>query len=528
MRYMKKILLIIIITGLFTPNIILSQGIERKENNLSNFEIESRYLYYNTSDGVMIYKQGCCKGYTLIGVQNGLYFSRAKLVNMKGKIVNRWFNIFPFPVKMLPDGEILVGRNTESITHNEGDIKELSQLDWNGTVIWTFSDMFEYGNDKSARQHHDFQREDNPVGYYAPGQDFVSQGKTLILGHVDVNNTEISNKTIQDDVIYEVDWEGNPTGFIWYANEHFDEFGFSDEAKESIYKHPGLARPNVYWWKTASLQGFLENDWLHINSVSRLGKNKWYDEDPINYSIFNSENLIIDSRHANFIVIIDYETGNILWRVGPDFSNDTIEGQKIGQIIGPHNAHIIPDGLPGAGNILVFDNGGAAGYGNIPGQPNKFRNYSRVIEFNPITKEIVWEYQNKKTNKIDLAFIFNWKIKHWGEDHHFFSPYVSSAQRLLNGNTLITEGFSRRVFEVTPEKEIVWDYYKYLDSGIFYRAYRVPHEWVSKNIAGYSLWKNINKNSNFLLNQNSHSSISQESLVNSKLQSIPNESPLNN
>ena len=110
MRYMKKILLIIIITGLFTPNIILSQGIEKKENNLSNFEIESRYLYYNTSDGVMIYKQGCCKGYTLIGVQNGLYFSRAKLVNMKGKIVNRWFNIFPFPVKMLTDGEILVGQ----------------------------------------------------------------------------------------------------------------------------------------------------------------------------------------------------------------------------------------------------------------------------------------------------------------------------------------------------------------------------------------------------------------------------------
>ncbi len=228
---------------------------------------------------------------------------------------------------------------------------------------------------------------------------------------------------------------------------------------------------------------------MHINSASWLGKNKWYDEDPLNYSIFNPKNLIIDSRHANFIAIIDYETGNIVWRVGPDYSNDTIEGQKIGQIIGQHNAHMIPEGLPGAGNILVFDNGGAAGYGSVPGQPNKYRNYSRVIEFDPVTLDIVWEYQNKKSENVDLDFIYHWKFIHWGEDHHFFSPYISSAQRLPNGNTQITEGYSRRVFEVTAEKEIVWDYYKYLDSGIYYRAYRVPLEWITNKVT-----KDINNN----------------------------------
>lgn len=497
---MKKILLTIILIGLLIPNTIFSQGAERKDNILSNFEIESSCEYYNTS-AVRIYKEGCYKGYTLIGNLYDPSSSSAELVNMEGKTVNWWHNVFPFPVKMLPDGEVLVGRNTESSTHNEGDIKEVSQVDWNGTVVWSFSDMFEYGNNKSARQHHDFQRESNPVGYYAPGQDFAPHGNTLILGHTNVNNTKISNKTLQDDVIYEVDWEGNPTGFIWYANEHFDEFGFSGEAKVSIYTHPGLVLPDVYWWKTARLEGFLENDWLHINTVSRLGKNKWYDEDPIHYSYFNPENLIIDSRHANFIAIIDYETGNIVWRVGPDYSNDAVEGQKIGQIIGPHNAHMVPDGLPGAGNILVFDNGGAAGYGNVPGQPDKYRNYSRVIEFNPVTKEIIWEYQNKKSEKVDLTFYIHWKWIRYGENHHFFSPYVSSAQRLPNGNTLITEGYSQRVFEVNPENEILWDYYKFLSFGIFYRAYRVPPDWVPNNSARYELWENNNQNVNIESNQ---------------------------
>ena len=68
-----------------------------------------------------------------------------------------------------------------------------------------------------------------------------------------------------------------------------------------------------------------------------------------------------------------------------------------GKIIGPHNAHMIPATLPGAGNILVFDNGGIAGYGSLREDclgtfPNALSDYSRVLEFNPKTYEVVWEY----------------------------------------------------------------------------------------------------------------------------------------
>ena len=66
----------------------------------------------------------------------------------------------------------------------------------------------------------------------------------------------------------------------------------------------------------------------------------------------------------------------------------------------------------------------------------------------------------------------------------FYSPFISSAQRLPNGNTLITEGSDGRIFEVTPEHELVWEYISpYWRQGpmhlnLVYRAYRAPYDWV--------------------------------------------------
>jgi len=70
------------------------------------------------------------------------------------------------------------------------------------------------------------------------------------------------------------------------------------------------------------------------------------------------------------------------------------------------------------------------------------------------------------------------------ESYRFFSHYISSAQRLMNGNTLITEGADGRLFEVTTTGEIVWEYVSpYFTDGPnstnrVYRAYRLPYAWV--------------------------------------------------
>ena len=134
---------------------------------------------------------------------------------------------------------------------------------------------------------------------------------------------------------------------------------------------------------------------------------------------------------------------------------------------------MIPEGLPGEGDILVFDNGGQSGYGGSMSAPRYTRSYSRVVEFDPVTLEIVWQYGEQS-----------------GEEY-FFSQDISSAQRLPNGNTLITEGRNGRIFEVTAEKEIVWEFSVSStgkkDSSI-YRAYRIPPEWVPGNPADYDNW----------------------------------------
>jgi hypothetical protein len=130
---------------------------------------------------------------------------------------------------------------------------------------------------------------------------------------------------------------------------------------------------------------------------------------------------------------------------------------------------------------LVFDNGAFAGYGapnpiSATGFPNAQRDYSRVIEFDPVTLKIVWEY-SAATAGYRPRFA----------NYRFYSPFISSAQRLPNGNTLITEGVNGRIFEVTSKREIIWEYMspffhtlnpRFKPMNEVYRAYRVPYEWV--------------------------------------------------
>ncbi|MEW5910164.1 MAG: aryl-sulfate sulfotransferase, partial [Thermodesulfobacteriota bacterium] len=151
--------------------------------------------------------------------------------------------------------------------------------------------------------------------------------------------------------------------------------------------------------------------------------------------------------------------------------------RSLGWIIGQHHAHMIPRGLPGEGNLLIFDNGGWAGYGSPnPGSPTGFRNalrdHSRVLEINPVSLDIVWQYTPAEAG-LTLPVDAN----------RFYSPFISSAQRLPNGNTLITEGSGGRLIEVTSDHAIVWEYIspfcgKMMKINMIYRAYRVPYAWV--------------------------------------------------
>jgi uncharacterized protein (UPF0248 family) len=124
---------------------------------------------------------------------------------------------------------------------------------------------------------------------------------------------------------------------------------------------------------------------------------------------------------------------------------------------------MIPLGLPGAGNILVFDNGAGTGY------PLKKRapGYSRVVEIDPETKQVVWAYDARQSGQ---------------NVRDFWSDIVSSADRLPNGNTMICQGARGRIFEIDPTGAIVWEYMSPFaeasGSHLVYRAYRKEYTWT--------------------------------------------------
>ena len=414
--------------------------------------------------GTTIFKKGkAYSGYTIFPSTRG-----ALLIDMNGNEVNLWMGLGGFPNKILPGGYVFGSTSVRSGPKAYQDLIDLVQADWNGKIVWKF-DRTELISDEGqtpswqARQHHDYQREGSPAGYYAPGQEPKAlSGSTLILVHENVLNPKISDKILIDDKIIEVDWEGKII-WEWRANEHFDEFGFDEAAKKAIYNNPGV-------------HGEAGGDWMHINSISKLGSNKWYDGGD---KRFHPENIIIDGRNTNTLNIISRETGKIVWKLGPRFDGNEQE-KKIGWIIGQHHFHMIPKGLPGEGDLLVFDNGGSGGYGDpnpgsVDGTNNALRDYSRVLQIDPVALEIKWQYTPVEAGNNLFT-----------DASKFYSSYISSAQRLPNGNTLITEGSDGRLFEVTPDHEIVWEYINPYYAEIpgrgrlnmVYRAYRVPYEWV--------------------------------------------------
>lgn len=139
-------------------------------------------------------------------------------------------------------------------------------------------------------------------------------------------------------------------------------------------------------------------EWTHANTVSEC----------------RDGSLLVSFRNLSTVVRIDRGTGAIVWKL----THPTISHQ--------HAPHELENG-----NILIFDNGTHRMDHTTP--------YSRVIEVDPATKEIVWVYQEQQVSD-------------------FFSPFISNAQRLPNGNTLICEGSFGRLFEVTRAGEVVWEF----------------------------------------------------------------------
>lgn len=145
-------------------------------------------------------------------------------------------------------------------------------------------------------------------------------------------------------------------------------------------------------------------DLLHTNTIEVFDGSQEHRS-----PLFKQGNVLLSFLEINVIGIVDMETEVVVWALS-------------GQWVAQHQPTLLQ-----SGHLLVFDNRGHNGL-------------SKVVEVDPFTQQIYWAYEGTPENA-------------------FLSHNLGSNQRLPNGNTLITESESGRAFELTPDLDIVWEYY---------------------------------------------------------------------
>ena len=311
----------------------------------------------------------------------------------------------------------------------------VQEMDVDGRVVWEF-----IYSDNNHLSHHDIEILPNGnilmiAWEYKSRSEAISEGRDPNL---------IVFDQLWPDHIIEVKPTGPAKGEIvweWHVWDHLiQDFDPTKNNYGDVADHPELIDIN-----------FFENplnvhpDWNHINSID-------YSE--------QFDQILLSVNAFNEIWVIDHSTtteqaaghkggnsgkgGDILYRWGnPRTYGRGNEDDRV--YYHQHDATWIDEGYSGAGNILVFNNGDGrpdGSYSSIvefvpPVDENGFYNISQDLAYGPTSP--CWIYTASKPSD-------------------FFAKRTSGAQRLADGNTLICESSKGKFFEVTSEKDTVWQY----------------------------------------------------------------------
>jgi hypothetical protein len=278
----------------------------------------------------------------------------------------------------------LDGRDVHKWSYPQGHTWHLAEMLPNGHLVAIIKDVMILELDWDSkllwkaklRAHHDFAR--------------LSNGNTLVVSRRPLPNPWTNSGRLTCDTLVELTPD-NKVVWEWKVEEHARE----------IAQHVSLQMP----------PSKLFSDWPHINTIEVLPDGPAAKKDPR----FKASNLLFCGRHIDTIGVIDRQSGKVIWAWGP------------GKLLGPHMPTMLPNG-----HLLIYDNGS--------NRSTQVRRYTRIIELDPVTEKIVWEYKAKPPK-------------------HFFSRARGSNVRLPNGNTLVAESDPGRFFEVTPQGEMVWEFY---------------------------------------------------------------------
>ncbi|HXK09364.1 MAG TPA: aryl-sulfate sulfotransferase [Vicinamibacteria bacterium] len=347
------------------------------------------------------------------------------LMDLQGQLVHQWTSDAgpACSVYLLEDGELLRPKSLGQGSFPNGGCNggRVELMDWDGHVTWSYDYI---GVDH--QQHHDVKR--MPNGHILMiAWETRTAAEALAAGRDP--STIPADGTIWVDHVVEVDPATNTIAWIWRAWDHLLPPGVSPAA------HPELIDPNA---ATTSA-----SDWTHANAVD-------YNPD--------LDQVMVSVRNFSEVWVIDHSTttaqaaghsggksgrgGDLLFRWGNPRNYGLSAPQ---QIFGQHNAHWIEPGLQGAGNVLLFDNGDQTA-----------RPYSTVVEFQPSGGGFGLPYgTDPQSGFLPDAPLWRYVAN---PPESLFARIISSAQRLVSGNTLVCDGTGGRFLEVTTAGQTVWTY----------------------------------------------------------------------
>ena len=424
-------------------------------------------LSKNTAEGIVMPTE--VRYWDSSKAQNGYTFFAATgktyLIDMEGYIINQW-NLGTNP-HLLDNGDIL-----DATKADPSGFSGFRQLDWNGNTIWEYTEKR-----SNYFPHHDWTRIYNKkLGAYTTiyiANKNVPQAQALASG---ANPASSSYNDGQMDALVEVDMNGKIVWEWWFFDHVVQDFDSTKlhyvGAGKTIASYPGKININMTGKP-------LKKDWLHCNSVDyndSLGHivvNSVHGE----FYIIDHDNTFIANDTAASIALAASTAGDFLYRFGDparynqgdppsilaDWTFSTTGNKQIG---GSHDVHWIKSGLPGAGNIQIFNNGEYL-FERVSQsyifEVNPYYNSSKVntgAYVNPPTAGYyIWIFPNKdamKQNKLISNQVT--KIYCSKNDQNFFSTIGGSEQRLVNGNLLICSDSQGHLFELANDSTIVWEY----------------------------------------------------------------------
>jgi len=372
-------------------------------------------------------------GYTLVAPISS---PTTHLIDTQGAVVHSWESDAPAgnAAYLMENGNLL---RTESVVPSGSRLFKqggaggrVRQFAPDGSIVWEF-----LLSDENGRLHHDVEILPNG-NVLMIAWEAKSAAEAIAAGR---NPDLLEDGELWPDRIIEVE-PVRPSGgrivWEWSVWDHLIQDHDTTKANYGdVAAHPELVDLNF-------VSGAGPADWNHTNSVA-----------------YNAEldQIVLSVHEFNEIWIIDHSTtteeaaghtggrcgkgGDLLYRWGNPRAYRA--GTKADQILyGQHDAQWIAEGLPGAGNVLLFNNGF-----NRPGEP-----CSAAAEIAP-PLNADGTYGRRPGQPFGPALPL-WRYA----SAEIYSPNISGAQRLANGNTLICSGASGRLTEVTTDGAVVWIY----------------------------------------------------------------------